>query len=116
MQRRNATDSLEIMFPRKCLGYYSICRNENIPGMQFETKEDGKIHYYCIRCVLYGIKIKHFDEKDILSKAPFIKPIYDKIVPMTDDDAMKYLRGLKPSPITSLLKVDSHENTQTETI
>ena len=98
------------MIQHNCSGYYAICQNKRIDGIQFEMEEDDKIHYYCLRCIVFGLKQKHFDEKDILSNAPFIKPIYDKISSMTEDDAMEYLRNLKISPLESIIRKVSHES------
>ena len=100
------------MIRHKCSGYYAICQNKRINGMQFETKEDDKIHYYCLRCIIFGLKQKHFDEKDILSKAPFIKMMYDKISAMTEEDAMEYLRNLKTSPLESIIGKVPYESPQ----
>jgi len=100
------------MIQHKCSGYHAICQHKKINGMQFEMREDDKIHYYCIRCIVFGLKQKHFDEKDILSKAPFIKLMYDKVSPMTEDNAMEYLRNLKTSPIESIIREEPHESPQ----
>jgi hypothetical protein len=98
------------MIRHKCSGYYAICQNKRINGMQFEMKEDNEIHYYCLCCIIFGLKQKYFDEKDILSNAPFIKSIYDKISSMTEDEAMEYLCGLKISPLESIIGMVYHES------
>ena len=100
------------MIRYKCSGYYAICQNKRIDGVQFEMEENDKIHYYCLRCILFGMKQKHFDEKDILSNAPFIKSMYDKISSMTEDGAMEYLRNQKTSFLESIIKDAIHESPQ----
>jgi len=100
------------MIRHKCSGYYAICQNKRIDGIQFETREGDKIHHYCLRCIIFGMKQKHFDEEDILSNAPFIKSMYDKISSMTEDDAMEYLRNQKTSFLESIIKETTHESPQ----
>jgi len=87
------------MESHKCSGYYSICQNKLISGLQFIFKEDGKEHSYCIRCVAFGVKTGHFDREDILRDAPFLKKLIEAGGSLSDDAFSEKLRNMKPSPI-----------------
>ena len=93
------------MIRHKCSGYYAICQEKKIEGIQSVVKtEDGKKEYYCLRCTAFGVKTGFFNREDVLEKAPFLKRLIETGDNLSDDEFMEKLRNMKTSPWEGMIK------------